>query len=78
MTWARSSPGKCRRSRPCRRVSSARPSIQAYLASGSRVQVRATANPWLTVDHRKCIIVDGRLAFVGGMNIGRGLPLRLA
>jgi cardiolipin synthase len=46
-------------------------SIQSYLQSGSRVQVRASANPWLTVDHRKCIIIDGRLAFVGGMNIGR-------
>jgi cardiolipin synthase len=35
------------------------------------VKVRATANPWLTADHRKCIIVDRRDAYVGGMNIGR-------
>ena len=46
-------------------------SIQSYLKSGSRVRVRASANPWLTVDHRKCIIIDGREAYVGGMNIGR-------
>jgi cardiolipin synthase len=49
-----------------------RPSdIRAYLTSGSRVQVRATANPWLTMDHRKCFIIDNRQAFLGGMNIGR-------
>jgi cardiolipin synthase len=48
-----------------------RPSdIQAYLTAGSKVQVRATANPWLTVDHRKCFVIDGRQAFLGGMNIG--------
>jgi cardiolipin synthase len=46
-------------------------SIKSYLTEHSRVKVRASANPWLTVDHRKCIIVDGRLAYVGGMNIGR-------
>jgi cardiolipin synthase len=46
-------------------------SIKSYLRAGSRVQVRASANPWLTVDHRKCVIVDGREAYVGGMNIGR-------
>ena len=45
--------------------------IQSYLESGSHVRVRASANPWLTVDHRKCIIIDGRQAYVGGMNIGR-------
>jgi cardiolipin synthase len=46
-------------------------SIKSYLRENSRVKVRATANPWLTVDHRKCIIIDGREAYVGGMNIGR-------
>jgi cardiolipin synthase len=45
--------------------------IESYLTSGSRVKVRASANPWLTVDHRKCIIIDGVQAYVGGMNIGR-------
>jgi cardiolipin synthase len=46
-------------------------SITSYLRAGSRVRVRASANPWLTVDHRKYIIVDGREAYLGGMNIGR-------
>ena len=45
--------------------------MKSYLTSGSRVQVRATANPWLTVDHRKCFVIDGRQAYLGGMNIGR-------
>ena len=42
-----------------------------YLRQGSRVRVRVHANPWLTGDHSKAIIVDRRRAFVGGMNIGR-------
>ena len=45
--------------------------IRYYLKTHSHVQVRAAANPWLTADHRKCIIIDGRQAYVGGMNIGR-------
>jgi cardiolipin synthase len=44
--------------------------MEAYLKDGSKVRVRATANPWLTVDHRKCFVIDGRQAFLGGMNIG--------
>ena len=45
--------------------------IQSYLSSGSHVKVRATANHRLTIDHRKCIIIDGKQAYLGGMNIGR-------
>jgi cardiolipin synthase len=45
--------------------------MQGYLTSGSQVQARASANPWLTVDHRKLFIIDGRQAYLGGMNIGR-------
>jgi phosphatidylserine/phosphatidylglycerophosphate/cardiolipin synthase-like enzyme len=45
--------------------------IKSYLKAGSHVQARASANPWLTVDHRKCMIIDDREAFLGGMNIGR-------
>lgn len=44
--------------------------IRYYLTAGSRVHVRASTNPWLTTDHRKCIIIDGKQAYVGGMNIG--------
>jgi cardiolipin synthase len=46
-------------------------SIRDYLEQGSRVEVRRTANPWLTIDHRKLIVVDGQRAFLGGMNLGR-------
>jgi cardiolipin synthase len=46
-------------------------SIVRYLENDSAVQVRTVPNPWLTGDHTKAIIVDGRIAFVGGMNIGR-------
>jgi cardiolipin synthase len=42
-----------------------------YLTSDSNIQVRMLANPWLTGDHTKSIIVDDHIAFVGGMNIGR-------
>jgi cardiolipin synthase len=45
--------------------------IRTYLRAGSHVQVRASANPWLTVDHRKVMIIDNREAFMGGMNLGR-------
>lgn len=45
-------------------------SIVDYLQNGSGVLVRTVANPWLTSDHTKAIIIDGERAFVGGMNIG--------
>jgi cardiolipin synthase len=45
--------------------------IKSYLKAGdSRVQVRVSSDPWLAVDHRKCIIIDSRQAYIGGMNIG--------
>jgi cardiolipin synthase len=46
-------------------------SIADYLRQGSRIEVRAVDNPWLTSDHTKVIVVDRSKAFVGGMNIGR-------
>lgn len=47
-------------------------SISEYLRKDSRVRVRNRANPYLYVgDHTKTTIIDGRTAFVGGMNIGR-------
>ncbi len=46
-------------------------SIKAYLEDGSDIEVRMAANPWLTGDHVKTIIVDKKLAFTGGMNIAR-------
>jgi cardiolipin synthase len=46
-------------------------SIAAYLRQDSKVEVMQLDNPWLTSDHTKVIVVDGRRAFLGGMNIGR-------
>ena len=47
-------------------------SMHRYLEAGSGIQVRSVANPWLiTGDHTKTTIIDGKTAFVGGMNIGR-------
>ena len=46
-------------------------SITNYLKYGSKVRVRVQSNPWFTGDHVKTTIVDEKLAFVGGMNIGR-------
>ena len=46
-------------------------SIADYLRRDSKVDVRVVNNPWLTSDHTKVIVVDGRQAFLGGMNIGR-------
>ncbi len=46
-------------------------SVRLFLESGSRVDVRQSANPWFTGDHVKATVIDGSTAFVGGMNIGR-------
>jgi len=44
--------------------------IKSYLEAGSDVHVRVNTDPWLATDHRKCFIIDGRQAYLGGMNIG--------
>ena len=46
-------------------------SMRAYMESGSEIEVRHHTNPWFTGDHTKTTIIDNRVAFVGGMNIGR-------
>ncbi len=46
-------------------------SMTNYLRKDSDLRVRTGGNPWLSGDHTKTTIVDGRQAFVGGMNIGR-------
>jgi len=46
-------------------------SMPSYLERGSNVRVRTSGNPWLTGDHTKSTIIDGKVAFLGGMNIGR-------
>lgn len=44
--------------------------IKSYLEDRSHVHVRVSTDPWLATDHRKCFIIDGRQAYIGGMNIG--------
>lgn len=47
-------------------------SVREFLESGSDIKVRQVDNPWLVAgDHVKTTIVDERIAFTGGMNIGR-------
>jgi phosphatidylserine/phosphatidylglycerophosphate/cardiolipin synthase-like enzyme len=46
-------------------------SMRLFLESDSQVNVRQKANPWFTSDHVKTAIIDHKIAFVGGMNIGR-------
>ena len=46
-------------------------SIVDYLQAGSKVHVRTVANPWMTSDHTKTILIDNRRVFLGGMNIGQ-------
>ena len=46
-------------------------SVRKFLEEDSRVDVRQAQNPWLTGDHVKTVIIDGRVAFTGGMNIAR-------
>lgn len=46
-------------------------SIIDYLQADSKVRARALANPWMTSDHTKTIVIDKRQVFLGGMNIGQ-------
>lgn len=47
-------------------------SVRESLESGSAINVRQSKNPWLVAgDHSKTTIIDGQVAFTGGMNIGR-------
>ncbi len=46
-------------------------SMARYLEAHSRVRARQMTNPWFTGDHCKVAIIDRRVAFLGGMNIGR-------
>ena len=46
-------------------------SIHRFLERDSNIDVRAVKNTWLMGDHVKTMIIDERVAFLGGMNIGR-------
>jgi cardiolipin synthase len=45
--------------------------MRQYLMQDSEVEVRMVPNTWLTGDHVKTIIIDDKVVFTGGMNIGR-------
>jgi cardiolipin synthase len=45
--------------------------ITRYMKDDSNIEVRSLTNPWFTGDHTKTTIIDSKLAFIGGMNIGR-------
>ena len=47
-------------------------SVRLFLEQDSDIRVRQTPNPWLVSgDHVKTTIIDSKVAFTGGMNIGR-------
>ena len=46
-------------------------SVRSYLTKDSKIKIRQLTNPWLAGDHVKTTIIDNKLAFMGGMNIGR-------
>lgn len=46
------------------------PVIHRYLREGSNVRVRRFLNPWLVGEHAKLHLIDQRIAYVGGMNLG--------
>lgn len=47
-------------------------SVRTFLEQDSDIEVRQVRNPWLVAgDHVKTTIVDDKIAFTGGMNIGR-------
>ena len=45
--------------------------ITSYLRKDSKAKARTHLNPWGTFDHSKVYIVDRKIAYTGGMNIGQ-------
>jgi cardiolipin synthase len=45
--------------------------LARYLCKGSDIRLRVLPNIWFSGNHVKSMIFDRRLAFIGGMNIGR-------
>jgi cardiolipin synthase len=45
--------------------------VSEYLTTGSTLTCRRTGNACFRTDHSKLHIIDGKTAFVGGMNLGR-------
>jgi len=45
--------------------------INKYLKKDSKIKVRSSANPFGKFDHVKTLIFDEKIAYLGGMNIGK-------
>ena len=45
--------------------------IDNYLEKNSSINARTAKNPWFTTDHNKVMIFDKKMAYMGGMNIGK-------
>lgn len=45
--------------------------VPRYLCKGSKIRLRVSPNIWLSGNHVKTMIFDDRIAYMGGMNIGR-------
>jgi cardiolipin synthase len=52
-------------------ASRGQPAIAGYLRRHSKIELREPPNTWLVADHAKTLIVDRRVAYLGGMNIGQ-------
>ncbi|VAX36237.1 Cardiolipin synthetase [hydrothermal vent metagenome] len=46
-------------------------SMPKYLKKNSNIKVRVRANAWFKMDHVKTTIIDNKVCFLGGMNIGK-------
>ncbi|MFT5387186.1 MAG: cardiolipin synthase [Lysobacterales bacterium] len=46
-------------------------SIAKYLRKNSNIKVRVRPNAWFKADHTKFTIIDRKVVFTGGMNVGR-------
>ena len=47
------------------------PSMEQYLRRDSAIEVRVRPSSWFKADHTKTVTIDSKIAFTGGMNIGR-------
>jgi phosphatidylserine/phosphatidylglycerophosphate/cardiolipin synthase-like enzyme len=46
-------------------------SMKDYLVKDSKIKLRVRPNAWFKADHTKTIVIDKKICFTGGMNIGR-------
>ena len=46
-------------------------SMETYISQESKIEIRMRPNAWFKADHIKTIIIDDKICYTGGMNIGR-------